>query len=150
MNPQEFHDFIKQTLHFLDRNPALEQRLLVNAFANAVGHCCEKGKAQGVPVCKDCAEASAAYQTNMTPRAALEERIAGLEADLVEERNRIAAMRVEHGEEVAALTAKAMPLQAPACITNDFDDELFRMCRADDYRGLWTALVRRVIAGGGS
>lgn len=111
-------------------------------------YCCEAGKAKGVPVCRECAATSAAYQADMTPRAALEERIAGLEADLVEERNRIAAMRVEHGEEVAALTAKAMPLQAPDCIANDFDEEFLRLCRDGDNRGLWTAFARRFYAAG--
>ena len=38
--------------------------------------------------------------------ASRDERIAGLEADLVEERNRIASMRTEWGSEVAALTTE--------------------------------------------
>lgn len=32
--------------------------------------CCEKGAAAGVQVCTDCADASAAYQADMSPRAA--------------------------------------------------------------------------------
>lgn len=48
------------------------------------------------------------YQRDyLAAMAAKDARIAGLEADLTEERNRIASMRAEFGEEAAELTARA-------------------------------------------
>lgn len=51
----------------------------------------------------------AIFQAAIAARDAL---VAGLEADLVEERNRIADMRTEHGQEVADLTARIATLEA--------------------------------------
>lgn len=41
-----------------------------------------------------------------------------------------------------------VPLKAPDCIPAGFDEELFDLCRDDDYRGLYEALIRRVIESG--
>ena len=37
-----------------------------------------------------------------------------------------------------------VPLEPPDSLTNDFDMELFELCRDDDYRELYRVLVRRV------
>jgi hypothetical protein len=42
-----------------------------------------------------------------------------------------------------------VPVKAPDYIPTEYDEELFNLCRNDDYRGLYEALIRRVAAANG-
>jgi len=51
-----------------------------------------------------------------------------------------------HHESISfALRLADRIMQEPDFITDDYDDELFSLCRADDYRGLFRTLNRRMI-----
>jgi hypothetical protein len=84
------------------------------------------------PVAKDAEIGLTRFErdTEKSLREQADARIAGLEADLVEERARIASMRTEWGAEVAALTAQARHAEAEAAKSErraiEFGDALHR------------------------